>query len=336
MLHYEFARFGLENLMPRTGEPTEPGDGEVRLRVAALSLNYRDLLILRGQYFPTLAAPAVPISDGAGVVEAVGPGVGDWQVGDRVVSHFVTGWQDGPYSSDHANTTLGLPGPGLAAQSVVLPAQALVRIPERLDFAQAATLPIAALTAWSALVTEGAVQEGQTVVTLGTGGVSIFALQLGAALGAKVIVTSSSNEKIAKALALGAHAGVNYVEHPKWEKEVATLTGRQGADLIVENGGVATLSQSLRAVKPGGTIAMLGALTGLVGEVDISPVLMKRARVAGILVDSKAAFQDLIRFVDEHRIEPVIDRRFPFDQLPEALRYLESAQHFGKVVVEVE
>jgi len=335
MRHYEFAEFGLEHLVCKTGDPRAPGDGEVRVAIKALSLNYRDLLILRGQYFPSLAGPTVPLSDGAGVIDAVGPGVQEWQVGDRVVSHFVAGWQDGPYSGDHAGTTLGLPGPGLAAEFVTLPAHALVAAPDRLDFAQAATLTIAGLTAWSAVVTEGAVSEGHTVLTLGTGGVSIFALQLSKALGAKVIITSSSDDKLARATQLGADAGVNYTQHPNWEKEVASLTSRRGADLVVENGGVATLSRSLRAVRPGGTIAMLGALSGLTGEVDIAPILMKRVRVAGILVDSRAAFRDLIRFVEEHQIDPVIDRRFSFDELPDALRYLESAQHFGKVVVEL-
>lgn len=335
MRYYEFAQFGLDHLKQKDGEPGEPGEGQVRVRVHALSLNYRDVLILRGQYFPVLSAPSVPVSDGAGVVEAVGPGVTEWQVGDRVVSSFIADWQDGPFRGEYSGTTLGLPGPGLATESAVLPTGALVAIPGALDFAQAATLPIAALTAWSALVTEGAVQPGQTVLTLGTGGVSIFALQIAIALGATVIITSSRDDKLARALELGATHGINYTEHPKWEKEVARLTDRRGADVVVENGGIGTLSQSLRAVRPGGVIAMLGALTGLVGEVDISPILMKRIRVAGILVDSRAALQAMIAFIAEHGIEPVIDTRFGFDELPQALRHLEAGSHFGKIVVDV-
>jgi NADPH:quinone reductase-like Zn-dependent oxidoreductase len=277
----------------------------------------------------------VPVSDGAGVVTAVAPGVTEWKVGDRVMSHFVAGWQDGPFCREYIATTLGSPGPGLATEEVVLPANALLAMPRGLDFAPAATLPIAALTAWSALVTEGSVSSGQTVLTLGTGGVSIFALQIAKALGARVILTSSSDEKLARGRALGADAGVNYAVRPDWDKEVLELTSGTGADLVVENGGIGTLGRSLKAVRPGGTIALLGALTGLKGEVDIGPILMKRVKVAGIMVDCRAAFADMVCFVEKHQIEPVIDARFSFDELDSALRHMQAGKHFGKIVVEI-
>lgn len=335
MRFYEFDAFGMHELQLRTAPSPDPGPGEVRLQVKALSPNFRDLLIIRGHYNPRLALPAVPVSDAAGIVTAVGSGVTEWREGDEVMSHFITGWQDGPFRAEYVGTTLGTPGPGLATEEAILPAQALVPIPRGLGFAQAATLPIAALTAWSALVTEGHLQKGQTVLTLGTGGVSIFALQLAAAMGAQVVITSSDDAKLDRAKSLGATAGVNYRTDPAWDKAVRSLTDGQGADVVVENGGVGTLSQSLRAARGGGVVALLGALTGLQGEVDISPILMKRVRVAGIMVDSRAAFRDMVAFLEQHEIEPVIDARFGFDELPAALQHMASGAHFGKIVVEV-
>jgi len=306
----------------------------VRLEVRALSLNYRDLLVIRGQYNPRMRLPAVPISDAAGVVAEVGPAVRGIQLGDAMVTHFVAGWIDGPFRSEYVSTTLGTPGPGMAAEQVVLPAEALVPIPPGYDFAQAATWPIAALTAWSALVTEGHVEAGQTVLTLGTGGVSIFALQFAKAFGARVIITSRSDEKLRRARACGADVTINYQRDERWERRVLKATDGRGADLVVETGGIRTLAQSLRATRPGGTVAMLGAMTGLRGEVDIAPLIMRRIRVAGILVGSRVSFEDMLRFVKSHRIEAIIDRRFTFDNLADALRYMESGQHFGKIVVE--
>ena len=335
MRFYDFAEFGLEQLTLREGAAPEPGPGEVRVRLQALSLNYRDVLIVKGLYNPRLALPAIPLSDGAGVVSAVGEGVTEWREGDRVMSHFVAGWQSGPFRAEYVGTTLGTPGPGLAAEEVVLPADAVVAIPTGWDTAHAATLPIAALTAWSALVTVGTVQPGDTVLTLGTGGVSIFALQLGNALGARVLVTSSSDDKLARASALGASAGINYRDEPRWDKAVRDLTDGAGVDLVVENGGAGTLSQSLRSVRGGGTIAMLGALTGLRAEIDIAPLVMRRITVAGVMVDSRQAFGAMVDFLQQHPIEPVIGARFAFDQLPDALRHLEQGAHFGKVVIDL-
>jgi NADPH:quinone reductase-like Zn-dependent oxidoreductase len=334
MRTYQFSRFGLENLELAPGDLPEPGPGEVRVRMKAWSLNYRDLLVVTGGYNPRLALPAVPLSDGAGEVSAVGADVDAVRVGDRVATHFVSGWIDGPYRADYVTSTLGTPAAGVAAEEVVLPAQAVVPVPAGYDLVQAATLPIAALTAWNALVTVGHLEAGQTVLTLGTGGVSIFALQMAKAMGAQVIITSSSDEKLARARELGADGLINYRKQEDWAKQVLAITDRAGADIVVENGGVGTLSQSLRATRAGGVVAMLGALTGLRGEVDIAPVLMMRLTIAGILVGSREAFVAMNAFLGEHRIEPVISDRFPFDRLPDALAHLKAGEHFGKIVLE--
>lgn len=332
---FRLHQFDLSHLTPDNAESPAPGPGQVALDVRALSLNYRDLLIIRGVYNPKLRLPAVPVSDGAGVVSAIGPDVTRVRVGDPVMTHFVADWIDGPFRAEYTRSTLGIPGPGLAAERVVLPADAVLPIPNGYDFAMAATLPIAALTAWSVLVNVAAVQPGQTIVTLGTGGVSIFATQIAKTLGARVIITSRSDEKLARARALGADHGVNYRTTPNWDAQVLELTGGAGADVIVENGGAGTLGASLRAARAGGIIGLLGALTGLRGEVTTGMILMKRLHIAGIMVDSRAAFEKLVEFIERTSLRPVIDRTFEFEQLPDALRYLESGAHFGKIVLRV-
>lgn len=345
MQEYRFHDFGIDQLRLEEVEPSEPGPDEVRVAWAAASLNFRDWLVVKGAYNPHLALPAVPLSDGAGVVTAVGPltrePASPIAVGDRVVSHFLSGWVDGPYHGSYVGTTLGTPGPGVAATESVLPIDGVVPIPDSLEFEVAATLPIAALTAWSVLVTEGGLRpdaeppsRAPTVLLLGTGGVSIFGLQLATALGARVAITSKSGKKLERARAMGAELGVDYVERPDWDRVVRDWTDREGVDIVLEAGGVQTLSTSLRAVRAGGTIGLFGALTGLQGEVDLTPVLMKRVRIAGILVDSRSAFEDLIRFVVAKDIEPVIDRRYPFTELPRALEDLGKGYHFGKIVIE--
>ncbi len=332
MRAYQFDRFGVENLRFTDLPDPTPGPDEVLVDVRAISLNYRDVLVLRGHYNPKLRLPATPVSDGAGVVLAVGANVREVAVGAHVVGHFVTAWRDGPFRAEYVGSTLGCPGPGLAAERVVLPAAAVLPIPVGYDFAEAATLPIAALTAWSAVVTEGRVTPGQTILALGTGGVSIFALQIGKALGARVLITSSSDEKLARAKALGADVGINYRKTPEWDRAVLEATGGQGVDVTVETGGIGTLDRSLRCTRGGGVIAMLGALTGLQGPINLSFVLMKRLRIAGIMVDSLARFQEMNTFLARHAIRPVIDRRFDFRDLPAALGQMESGAHFGKIV----
>lgn len=336
MRQYQLAAFGLDNLSARTvDKPASPGTGQIAIDVRALSLNFRDLMVIQGHYNPRLRLPATPISDGAGVVAAVGDSVERLRVGDRVVTHFVSDWIDGPFQGAYTGSTLGTPGPGLAAERVLLPAQAVLPIPDGYDFAEAATLPIAALTAWSAIVTEGNVQPGQSVLTLGTGGVSIFAVQLAKALGARVLITSSSDEKLARARELGADVTINYRENPDWERLVLEATDGRGVDVTVETGGAGTLNQSLKATRAGGAIGMLGALTGLKAEIHVGAILMKRLRVCGIMVDSRASFEQMNAFLGRHAIRPVIDRRFPFDELPEALRTMQRGEHFGKIAIDV-
>ncbi len=330
---FQLHQFGLEHLQPTFIPTAVPGPGEARIAVRAMSLNYRDLLVIRGEYNPRLRLPAVPISDAAGEVVAVGPGVTRVRPGDAVMTHYVAPWHDGPFRQEYLAGTLGMPGPGFAAEEVCVSADALLPIPRGYSFAEAATLPIAALTAWSGLVTEGALQPGQTVLTLGTGGVSIFALQIAKTYGAQVIITSSSDEKLARARELGADHGINYRSRPDWDKAVLDQTGGVGVDLTIENGGPATLDQSLKATRAGGLVALLGALTGLAGPVTTGLILMRRLRIQGILVDSRANFERLVRFIESSKLRPVIDREFAFDELPQALRYLASGAHFGKVVV---
>lgn len=332
MRAYRFAAFGLEHLKLEEVPAPQPGPGEVVLDVQSVSLNYRDLLVVKGLYNPRLKLPAVPLSDGAGVISAVGPGVTRVRVGDRVTSHFVSGWIDGPFKQEYLGTTLGTPAAGLAAEQVILPAEAVVPLPAGYDFEQGATLPIAALTAWSALQTVGRVQPGQTVLTLGTGGVSIFAVQFAKALGARVIITSRSDAKLDRARALGADHTINYTQTPDWEQAVLECTGGVGVDLTVETAGPGTLDRSLKATRAGGIVALLGALTGRQGPVTTGLILMKRLRIEGIMVDSRAAFEAMNRFLEARRIAPVIDRRYRFEQLPDALRCLEAGAHFGKIV----
>ncbi len=335
MQAYQLEAFGLDHLRRTDSAVPPPGPGEVAVDVDALSLNYRDLMVIKGLYNPKLRLPAVPVSDGAGVVSAVGAGVTRVRVGDRVASHFVSGWIDGPFRQAYLATTLGTPATGLAAERVILPAEAVVPWPAGYSAAEAATLPIAALTAWSALVTVGDVRPGQTVLTLGTGGVAIWTLQLAKAMGARVIITSSRDDKLERCRALGADVTINYTREPEWDAAVLEQTSGEGADLTVETAGPGTLDRSLKATRAGGTVALLGALTGRQGTVTTGLILMKRLRVCGIMVDSRAAFEAMNRFIAEKRIRPVIDRTFPFDRLVDALRCLEVGEHFGKIVVHV-
>lgn len=335
MKRWIFDRFGAEHLAFEDAPPPRPGPGEVVVRLRAASLNYRDLMILSGRYNPRLPLPQTPVSDGAGEVVEVAPDVRDFAPGDRVITHPVMGWEDGRFQRRYSSSTLGGPGPGMAQEQVALPVTSLVRAPNGWSHRDASTLPIAALTAWSALVTEGPVRRGQVVLTLGTGGVSIFALQIARALGAEVIVTSSSWEKLERARRLGAAHGIHRLEDTEWDRSVRRLTGGEGADLIVENGGAGTLSQSLRAVSAGGTVALLGALTGLVAPVALAPAVMRRIRIAGVMTDCRRALRDLVAFVEEQELRPVVDRIYPLAELPAALDFMEREAHFGKIVISI-
>jgi len=312
-----------------------PGPGDVAVRVRATSLNYRDLMMIKGHYDPRIPLPYVPLSDGAGEVVSVGPGVTRHRPGDRVAVAFMPGWVDGGPGDDKSRSALGAGGTGMLAEVVVVPAAGVVAFPPHLSFEEAATLPCAAVTAWHALVTEGGVKAGDTVLIQGTGGVSLFALQIARAHGARVIATSGRDDKLRRVLGLGASDGINYKTNPEWDKAVRALTDGEGVDHVVEVGGAGTLTRSLRAVKAGGRVSLIGVLAGGAAEVNILPVLMKCVRVQGIFVGSVAMFEAMNRAIDLHKIRPVVDRVFPFEQAAEAFRHLESGEHFGKVVIRV-
>lgn len=312
-----------------------PGPGQVLVRVRACSLNYRDLIVARGR-FGDKTQGRVPLSDGAGEVEAVGGGVTRFKPGDRVAACFFQDWIDGPFEMRYHGSALGGEAPGMLAEYVALPEQGWVKFPEHLSFQEAACLPCAAVTAWQALVVRGALAAGETVLALGTGGVSIFALQFAVALGARVIVTSSSDAKLERARGLGAWGGVNYQRTPDWEKEVWRLTDKRGVDHVVEVGGPGTLEKSLASLAAGGHVALIGVLTGFGAPTgSLFPLVTKNARMNGIYVGSRAHFEAMNQFIAERRLRPVIDRVFPFEQAAEAYRYQQSGGHFGKIVVEI-
>lgn len=306
-------------------EPS-PGPGQVAVAIHAAALNYRDLLQSGTQ------AGLVPLSDGAGVVRAVGAGVSGWQPGDRVVIGFMPGWVDGEFSQARQASALGGDGvDGVLAETVVVPADALVRLPDAMGFEAAATLPCAGVTAWAALFERRPVQPGETVLLLGTGGVSIFALQLAKQAGARVIITSSDDAKLARARDLGADRTINYRANPDWPAEVLAETGGLGADLAVDVAGPATLNDTLRATRHGGRISLMGVLTGFDGPVNTAAILSRRITLQGIYVGPVAMLRALVRAAPE----PAIDQVFAFDEAEQALAALAGAGHFGKLVVRV-
>jgi NADPH:quinone reductase-like Zn-dependent oxidoreductase len=334
MQAYEIQNFGFDSVqLVERPDPT-PGHGQVLLDMRAWSLNFRDLMVAKGHYNPKLKMPATPLSDGVGVVSQIGPGVSRVKVGDRVAGAFMTRWVAGEISDTKARSALGGGGPdGMLAQKVVLPEEGVVHVPEHLSDEEAATLPCAAVTAWHALIGEGRLKAGDTVLAQGTGGVSIFALQLARLHGARVIITSSRDDKLARALELGASDGINYVTTPKWDERVRELTGGAGVDYVVEVGGAGTLTQSMKAVKSGGQISLIGVLSGGTGQINPLPILMRNLRVQGIFVGSREMFEAMNRAISLHRLKPVVDRVFPFAEAVAAYRYMETGAHFGKVTI---
>ena len=325
--------FGIDNLKLAERPDPEPGPGEVVVEVRANSLNYRDYQTVMGQYDPNLPRPRIPFSDGAGEVVAVGDGAEKFRVGDRVAGAFMQGWTGGLVTAEAAESALGGAIDGMLAEQVALREEGLVRIPEHLSYEEAATLPCAAVTAWNGLVEQGGLKAGETVLVLGTGGVSIFALQIANLFGAKTLITSSSDEKLERARELGAAETINYSQNPDWEREVLDRTGGRGVDHVVEVGGPGTFAKSLSAVRAGGNIAMIGVLTGAKGEVPTAAILRKSVRVQGIFVGSREMFERLNRALALNEVHPVVDRRFSFEEAREALRHMESASHFGKIVI---
>jgi NADPH:quinone reductase-like Zn-dependent oxidoreductase len=335
MLGYRLHAFGsLDALQLEALPDARPGPGEVLVRVRAAALNFRDLLVARGHYSRNLPLPLIPLSDGAGDVAEVGPGVTRVKPGDRVAAAFMTGWMDGPASEEKARTALGGAVDGMLAQARVLPQDGLVLVPDHLSYEEASTLPCAAVTAWHALMVGRGLAPGDTVLVQGTGGVSLFALQFARLAGARVIATSSQDEKLERVRALGASDGINYKTNPDWDAAVRALTGGVGVDHVIEVGGAGTLGKSLRAVRMGGRISLIGVLSGA-GDVNFVPILMKNVQVQGIFVGSRAMFETMNRAIALHQLRPVIDRVFEFDQVPAALKYLESGAHFGKVVIRI-
>jgi NADPH:quinone reductase-like Zn-dependent oxidoreductase len=325
--------FGIENLALIDAPEPEPSAGEVAVAVHAVSLNYRDLMTVTGKYNPRMHLPRIPSSDGAGVVAAVGEGVTRFKVGDRVAGIFMQRWIDGAPTAAKQKGALGGDIDGMMAQTVVLPEAGLVHLPEHLSFEQAATLPCAAVTAWNAVVTAAHTGPGDTVLIQGTGGVSIAALQFAKAAGARVLGTSSSDEKLERARALGLDAGLNYRERPQWADWVLEQTDGRGADLVVEVGGAGTFAQSLQAARVGGAIAQIGVLSQSSEPLAVPLILRKQLRIQGIYVGSRADFERMNQAISLLRIEPVVDRVFPLDEAQKAFRQMEQGAHFGKLVV---
>jgi NADPH:quinone reductase-like Zn-dependent oxidoreductase len=332
MRAWRIPSFGIDHLELAQCPDPQPGRGEVLVRVHAVSLNYRDLMVTLGHYNPKMRLPRIPCSDGAGEVVAVGEGVTRVKTGDRVAAIFMQNWLDGTPDAAKIRGALGGDIDGMLAELVVLREEGVVLIPPHLSYEQAATLPCAAVTAWNALVHAGQIKSGDTVVIQGTGGVSIFALQFAKQLGARVLGTSSSDEKLARAANLGLDAGLNYRDHPDWDKWVMAETDGRGADLIVEVGGAGTFSRSLRAVRIGGAVAQIGVLSQSEESIEIPLLLHRQVRLRGIYVGSRANFEEMNRAISQHHLQPVVDKVFSLEQFPQALTRMEGKAHFGKLV----
>ncbi|MEH2285871.1 zinc-dependent alcohol dehydrogenase family protein [Nostoc sp.] len=311
----------------------KPAPGQVLIQVKATSLNYRDLLVIEGAYGAGQKYPLIPMSDGAGEVVAVGEGVTRVKIGDRVAGIFFQDWIYGSLTKEKMKSDLGGGIDGMLAEYVSLHQDGLVILPDHLSYIEGATLPCASVTAWHGLVTKGNIGAGDSVLLLGTGGVSIFALQFAKIHGARTIIISSSDHKLARAKQLGADEIINYKTTPDWEKQVYQLTNRTGIDHVIEVGGAGTLPKSLQAVRIGGRISLIGVLSGRGDEIDPMPILFKSLTVQGIYVGSREMFEAMNQALQQHQIKPIIDRVFPFAEAREAYHYLKSAGHFGKVVI---
>ena len=322
---------GIDALRLADRPTPEPGPGEVLVRIRASSINYRDLSTILDPASRRLPYPRIPNSDGAGEVLAVGPGVTRFTPGDRVAGTFFQRWDDGPITADAMASALGGAQDGVLAEEVVLGERGLVPVPAHLSFEEAATLPCAALTAWHALVAKGRLKAGETVLLLGTGGVSNFGLQLAVLHGARPIVISSSDAKLGRARSLGAWQTVNYRATPDWERAILELTDGTGVDHVVEVGGAGTLERSIAACRIAGHIALIGVLTG--GQIDPTPIMRKSLTVHGIYVGSRAMFEAMNRAIAAAELRPVIDRRFAFEDARAAYHHMKAAGHLGKIVI---
>ena len=324
-------------LILREATPPDPAHGQVRLRMLAASLNYRDLLVMRRTYSsPSDYSPIVPLSDGVGLVDAVGPGVDRVKVGERVASAFMPGWINGELSTEKSASALGGGRvDGMLAEYVMVPAEGLVRVPEHLSDEEAATLPCAAVTAWFALFEGNRILPGDTVLVIGSGGVSLFGLQFARMAGARVVATTSSAEKIPRLRELGAEAVWDTRSHSDWPQAVTAWTEGRGVDLAVDVSGPETFNRTLEAVRVGGAISLMGVLSGLEGAVSTGTILAKQIRVQGTYVGSRAMFERMNRAIQANGLRPVVDRIFSFEDAVEAMRYLGSGRHFGKVCIRI-
>jgi 2-desacetyl-2-hydroxyethyl bacteriochlorophyllide A dehydrogenase len=311
-----------------------PGPGQVLIQIQAVSLNSRDTGVIDGFYEPNRTEPLIPVSDGVGRIIALGEHADKFEVGERVSGIFTQSWTTGEPTQENWVSTLGSPLDGMLAEYVVLPEEGLVRVPEHLTDEEAAALACAGVTAWHAIAEEGQVKAGDIVVVQGTGGVSLFALQFAKLLGATVIVTSSSDEKLERAKALGADYGINYKTNPEWDQAVLAYTQGRGADHIVDLGGASTLNRSISALKVGGQVSIIGILSGAaVEDFAIVPAIIRKARLQAINVGSREMFERMNAVIEQHALRPVMDRSFPFSQSLDALRYLAQGSAFGKISI---
>jgi NADPH:quinone reductase-like Zn-dependent oxidoreductase len=334
MQAWSLKAFGFDHLTLEDRPQPACGPGQVLLRMRAASLNYRDVLIARGEYNPKLRLPLVPCSDGLGEVVELGAGTRDLAVGDRVCPIFARGWWAGPPTRGTPQAGLGGPLDGTLSEYIVADAGDVVRAPGHLSDVQAATLACAGVTAWQALFEEGNVLPGQTVLVLGTGGVSLFALQFAKLAGARVIVTSRSRDKLERALALGADEGLDLSSDPRFGLRARELSGGAGVDHVIEVGGAGTLAESLRAVRAGGTISLIGVVAGG-AQPSLVPAVMRNIRLQGVLVGPRASFEAMNRAIESARLEPVVDRTFAFSDVRAAFEHLVGGQHFGKIAIAV-
>jgi NADPH:quinone reductase-like Zn-dependent oxidoreductase len=326
--------WSMENVRMSTRPDPQAGAGQVRLRMRASAVNYRDLLVpLRGYGSRMKALPLIMLSDGLGIVESVGDGVTQLNIGDRVCPLFFQSWINGAPNKKRLSLSLGSEIDGTMAEFMVLSENGVVRAPSHLDDMEAGSLGTAAVTAWRALVAEGCVARGDKVLVQGTGGVSLFALQFAKTLDAVVIVISSSDEKLARVRGMGADETINYRKVPDWGKRAREIAGGEGIDHIVEVGGQGTLPQSLRAVRAGGTISLIGVLSGGIMDLPLGPVVTRHVRLQGITVGNRDDFTKMAAAMAQHKLKPVIDRVFAFEDLRFALDYLSSGKHFGKICI---
>lgn len=327
--------FGLSSLKVAQIDKMPIKAHEVRVDIRACSLNYRDLMVVKGFYNPHQALPLIPLSDGAGEVVEIGAEVKNFRVGDRVCATFSQKWCHGVVSTDAMKATLGSPLDGMLTESRIFAEEGVIKFPDYLSYEEAATLPCAAVTAFNAIAHQSSLTPGDTVLIEGTGGVSLFALQFAKAFGLKSIVISSSDEKLAKAKAIADCHGINYRQNDNWPAAIMDKTEGRGVDAVVEVGGAKTIQKAIASVKRGGVVCLIGILSGTEEPVDLRPILMNNIRIQGIFVGAKMVFSAMNRVLEHAKIRPVIDRVFDFKDTPAAFSYLESAQHFGKICIKV-